>query len=172
MNLIVSNLTLLIFAFFALLALASAALVILQRNPMHSVLYLAFSVLATAGVFFCLQAEFLGAVQITVYAGGIVVLYLFVIIIVNLSQLKAEKRRLLPWLFLAAVPALLTVELGWLLLRPATPPPPVAAAGDFGLAALGRELLSTYLIPFEVSSVLLLAVLVGAIIVARKKVSS
>jgi NADH-quinone oxidoreductase subunit J len=169
-NLIVSNITFLIFLFFAGLALVSSVLIIVQKNPMHSVLYLAFAVLATAGVFFCLQAEFLGAVQITVYAGGIVVLYLFVIIIVNLSQLKAEKRPLLPKLFLAAVPLLLVAELSWLLLRP-TVEMPQASGGAFGLAALGGELLSTYLIPFEIASVLLLAVLIGSIVVARKKVS-
>ena len=97
--------TLAVFIFFAVLAVAAAVLVIVQKNAMHSVLYLAFTVLATAGVFFTLQAEYLGAIQILVYGGGIVVLYIFVIIIVNLKEIVPERRRLLPKLFLIAVPA-------------------------------------------------------------------
>jgi NADH-quinone oxidoreductase subunit J len=160
--------TLAVFALFAVLAVVSALLVVIQKNVMHSVLYLAFTVFATAGVFFTLQAEYLGAIQILVYGGGIVVLYIFVIIIVNLKEIVTERRRLLPKLFLVGVPVLLCVEVVTLILRTGFPAAP-AAPGEAGLKEMAEMLLSSYLLPFEAASVLLLAVLVGAIVVARRR---
>lgn len=160
--------TLAVFALFAVLAVVSALLVVVQKNVMHSVLYLAFTVFATAGVFFTLQAEYLGAIQILVYGGGIVVLYIFVIIIVNLKEIVSERRRLLPKLFLVGVPVLLCVEVVTLILRTGFPAAP-AVAGETGMTELAEMLLSSYLLPFEAASVLLLAVLVGAIVVARRR---
>jgi len=159
-----------VFLLFAAIAVVSAVLTIVQKNVMHSVLYLAFTVLAVAGVFFTLQAEYLGAIQLLVYGGGIVVLYVFVIIIVNLREVVAEKRRLLPKAFLIAVPVLLAVQLAAILMGNGFS----AAAGgeeEFGLAEMSETLLASYLVPFELASVLLLAVLIGAILIARKKPS-
>ena len=96
--------TLAVFLFFGVLAVVSAGLVVVQKNAMHSVLYLAFTVLAVAGVFFCLQAEYLGAIQIVVYGGGIVVLYVFVIVIVNLKEVVPERRKLVPRIVIAGTP--------------------------------------------------------------------
>jgi NADH-quinone oxidoreductase subunit J len=159
--------TLAIFLLFAVLAVASAVLVVLQKNAMHSVLYLAFSVLAVAGVFFCLQAEYLGAIQILVYGGGIVVLYVFVIVIVNLKEVVPERRKLFPKIFIIVLPALLLAETAVVVLRSRFPAPSGGEAG-LELAALAQSLMTEYLVPFELASVLLLAVLIGAIIVARK----
>jgi NADH-quinone oxidoreductase subunit J len=157
-----------IFMIFAGLALTSAILVVLQKNAMHSVLYLAFTVLSIGGVFFCLQAEYLGAIQILVYGGGIVVLYVFVIIIVNLNEITIERRKLFPKLFIVAVPALLFVQILNVMLtnRPTAYP---GSERSLEFRALARMLFSTYLIPFEIASILLLAVLVGAIIIARRR---
>ena len=160
--------TLAVFILFAVLAVVSAILVVVQKNVMHSVLYLAFTVLATAGVFFTLQAEYLGAIQILVYGGGIVVLYIFVIIIVNLKEIVPERRRLIPNLFLVGVPVLLCAEVVTLVLRAGFPAAP-AGVGGAGFKELAEMLFSSYLAPFELASVLLLAVLIGAIIVARRK---
>ena len=160
--------TLAVFIVFAVLAVAAAVLVVVQKNVMHSVLYLAFTVLATAGVFFTLGAEYLGAIQILVYGGGIVVLYIFVIIIVNLKEIVPERRPFLPKLFLVAVPVALGVEIANLIVIKEFH----AAAGPregTGFKALAEMLFTSYLFPFELASVLLLAVLVGAIIVARRK---
>jgi NADH-quinone oxidoreductase subunit J len=160
--------TLLIFLFFAALAVVSAVLVILQRNAMHSVLYLAFTVLAVSGVFFSLQAEYLGAIQILVYGGGIVVLYVFVIVIVNLKEIVPEKRKLFPKIFIVAMPALLLAEVAMVIVRGT----PAAAAGrgpGLELALLAETLMTDYLVPFELASILLLAVLVGAVIIARRR---
>jgi NADH-quinone oxidoreductase subunit J len=158
-----------VFAFFAVLAVVSAVFVILQKNVMHSVLYLAFTVLSVAGVFFCLQAEYLGAIQLLVYGGGIVVLYIFVIIIANLREIVPETRKLFPKLFIIVLPALLLAQILVVFFR-----------GQWGVTAgpgealsftsLSEMLLSSYLVPFEVASILLLAVLIGAIIVARRKI--
>jgi NADH-quinone oxidoreductase subunit J len=160
--------TLLIFLFFAALAVISAVLVILQRNAMHSVLYLAFTVLAVSGVFFCLQAEYLGAIQILVYGGGIVVLYVFVIVIVNLKEIVPEKRRLFPKIFIIATPALLLAEVAMVVVR-GTPTAAASRGPGLELALLAETLMTDYLVPFELASILLLAVLIGAVIIARRR---
>ncbi|OGD17383.1 MAG: hypothetical protein A2V76_04210 [Candidatus Aminicenantes bacterium RBG_16_63_14] len=160
--------TLAVFSLFGVLAVVSAVLVVVQKNAMHSVLYLAFTVLATAGVFFTLQAEYLGAIQILVYGGGIVVLYIFVIIIVNLKEIVPEQRRLIPKIFLVGVPVLLCAEVVTLVLRTGFPAAPPREDGA-GFKEMAEMFLSSYLLPFEAASVLLLAVLVGAIVVARRK---
>ncbi len=160
--------TLAVFLVFGVLAVAAGILVIVQKNAMQSVLYLALAVLATAGVFFSLQAEYLGAIQILVYAGGIVVLYVFVIVIVNLKEIVPERRPLLPKLVLVAVPVATGVEVAYLLVARGFP----AASGGAesqGFTAVAETLFRSYLFPFELASILLLAVLVGAIIVARRK---
>ena len=160
--------TLAVFLFFAALAVAAGVAVIVQKNAMHSVLYLALAVLATAGVFFSLQAEYLGAIQILVYAGGIVVLYVFVIVIVNLKEIVPERRPLLPTLVLIAVPVAVGVEVATLLVARGFPGAEPRGEGlDF--ATLAATLFESYLFPFELASILLLAVLVGAIIIARRK---
>lgn len=160
--------TLAVFLFFAVLAVAAGVLVIVQKNAMHSVLYLAFTVLATAGVFFTLQAEYLGAIQILVYAGGIVVLYVFVIVIVNLKEIVPERRPLLPKIVLVAVPVAVGVEVAYLLVARGFPGAGIRGEGlDF--ETLAAALFESYLFPFELASILLLAVLVGAIIIARRK---
>lgn len=160
--------TLAVFTFFAVLALAAAVLVVVQKNAMHSVLYLAFTVLAVAGVFFTLQAEYLGAIQVLVYGGGIVVLYIFVIVIVNLKEVVPERRPLLPKLVLIAVPMAVGVEVAYLLLERGFPPTGARGEGR-GFETMAETLFGSYLFPFELASVLLLAVLVGAIIIARRK---
>ncbi len=156
-----------VFAFFAALAVASAVFVIIQKNAMHSVLYLAITVLALAGVFFTLQAEFMGAIQILVYAGGIVVLYIFVIIIVNLREVVPERRRLVPKLVIVITPVLLFAQVAFVLSKNSYLP----EGRKEGLAfeTMAETLFKSYLLPFEVASILLLAVLVGAVIIARRK---
>jgi NADH-quinone oxidoreductase subunit J len=160
--------SLLIFVLFAVLAVVAALLVVIQKNAMHSVLYLAFTVLATAGVFFALQAEYLGAIQILVYGGGIVVLYIFVIVIVNLKEIVPERRGLVSKLFLVGVPVLLCAEIVTWVLRTGFPAAAPRPAGG-GFREMAETLFSSYLFPFEAASILLLAVLIGAIVVARRR---
>jgi NADH-quinone oxidoreductase subunit J len=157
-----------IFYFFAALATASAIQVIRQKNVMHSVLYLAFTVLATSGIFFTLRAEYLGAIQILVYAGGIVVLYIFVIIITNVKDVFKEKRKLFPRVFIIVMPVLLFVEIMAVLFKQKIRFSPGSEQG-LQFKPFAQMLLSSYVIPFEIASILLLVVLVGAIIIARRK---
>ena len=157
-----------IFYFFAALAVISALLVISGKSAMHSVLYLSFTVLAIAGIFFTLRAEYLGAIQILVYAGGIVVLYIFVIIIANVKEVFKEKRKLFPRIFIIVMPVLLFAEIAAVLYTQKINFIPGSEQG-LQFETFAGELLSTYLIPFEIAAVLLLVVLVGAIIIARRK---
>jgi len=157
-----------VFYFFAVLAVAAAILVISQKNVMHSVLYLAFTVLAISGIFFTLRAEYLGAVQVLVYAGGIVVLYIFVIIITNLKEVFKEKRKLFTRVFIIVIPILLLVEISAVLFKQEIRFSPGSEQG-LEFKSFAEMLLSTYLVPFEIAAVLLLVVLVGAIIIARRK---
>ena len=158
----------LIFYAFAALTLVSAVLVIVQKNAMRSVLYLAFTVLSTSGIFLSLQAEYLAAIQVLVYGGGIVVLYIFVIIIVNLKEIKAERRKMFPKLFIFILPAVLLIQIVNVLFTNQSTPP---AGTDAGLEfrTMAEMLFTNYLVPFELASVLLLAVLIGAVIIARRR---
>jgi len=160
----------LVFYFFALLAVLSSVFVVTRKNAMHSVMYLAFTVLSVAGIFFSLQAEYLGAIQILVYGGGIVVLYIFVIIIVNLNEIKPERRKLFPKMFIFALPALLFLQIINVLFMN-RPTPPAGPESGLTFTAFAEMLFSSYLVPFEIASILLLAVLIGAVIVARKKLT-
>ncbi len=161
--------TIAIFSFFAALAVVSAVFVILQKNAMHSVLYLAFTVLALAGVFFSLQAEYMGAIQVLVYGGGIVVLYIFVIIIVNLKEVVPEKRSFVPKFVILATPVLFFAQVAAILLKNRLDG--VERGPGLEFKTMAEMLLTNYLLPFEIASVLLLAVLVGAILIARRKLT-
>lgn len=158
------------FAFFAVLSVISAVLIVFSRNPMHSVLYLAFTVLSVAGVFLSVGAEFLGAIQVIVYAGGIVVLYTFVIIIVNLSEIRREPRRFFPTFFIVSVPAVMSIELIVVLYDRFSGVGMNPEGHLISMETLAQLLMGTYVIPFELSSVLLLAVLVGSIYIARRRI--
>jgi NADH-quinone oxidoreductase subunit J len=124
-----------------------------------------------AGIYLLLQAEFLAMVQVIVYAGAIMVLFLFVIMYLNLKHdiedgLHHHMRRFVGWALgaLLAIEGVMLVRRGWALGPSATEP----ANGVWGnTAAIGRVLFSRYLFPFEVLSVLLLVAMVGAIIVSR-----
>jgi len=166
-----------LFLGFAALLVATSLLVILHKNPVTSALFLVLAFCSLAGIYLLLHAEFLGMVQIVVYAGAIMVLFLFVIMYLNLQHdvetgVQIAVRRGIGWLAGAAV--LLTGATlfgvpagggsGWAL-GPANAVDPAAGAGN--VRAIGRELYSRYLFPFELTSVLLLVAMVGVIVIAR-----
>jgi NADH-quinone oxidoreductase subunit J len=164
----------LVFYTLAAVILGSAVAVITARSPVHSVLFLVLSFLCVAGLYVTLYAEFLAVIQVMVYAGGIVVLYLFVVMLVNLKrgpEQYVDSRRHsrlglgLAGLVLAQLVAIVAYT-G--VPRPELPPAePSPVVGN--VQQVGWMLMTDYLIPFELVSVLLLVAMIGAIVLARRQ---
>jgi NADH-quinone oxidoreductase subunit J len=163
-----------VFYSLAALILGFGVLVITAKSTVHSVLFLVADFLCVAALYVTLQAQFLAVIQVMVYAGGIVVLYLFVVMLVNLKrppEAHSDPRRL-GRIGLAMSVAVLA-ELGAIFALGWSKPDLAAAAGG-GLSPnnveqLGRLLYQDYLIPFEVASVLLLVAMIGAIVLAKRE---
>jgi NADH-quinone oxidoreductase subunit J len=162
-----------IFLALAAVGLLSALMVITRRNPVHSALYLIVTFFSVAGVYVVLGAEFLAAVQVLVYAGGIMVLFLFVIMLVESpdSERKSSVHK-----GHAAFAAGLTMLVVFLLGYHITSAGTIASGPDLASPAAGGNLETVagllfryYLLPFEVVSILLLVAMVGAIVLARPK---
>lgn len=153
------------------LSIACALGVILSRNPIHSVLFLIATFFMISGHYILMNAQFLAIVNIIVYAGAIMVLFLFVIMFMNLNaDTEPQKSRLVQIaamisggaLFLVLVAALRTADMNTL--------NPVTVEGEQGLIAnLGKALFKEYVLPFELSSVLFLSAMVGAMVIGRKE---
>jgi NADH-quinone oxidoreductase subunit J len=166
-------------AFYTLAAfiLGFAVLVVTTKDTVHSVLFLVLDFLFVAALYVLLGAEFLAAIQVLVYAGGIVVLYLFVVMLVNLKR-PAEThtdphRRTRLGFFLAAA---VLIELGVIAVYGYQHPSPVlASAGSAAMPVTGNTeqvgwlLYTSYLIPFEIASMLLLVAMIGAIVLAKRE---
>jgi NADH-quinone oxidoreductase subunit J len=150
---------------------ASALHVVLQENPLNSALSLVVTLSILAVFFLFLDAELLAALQILVYAGAIMVLFLFVIMLLNLSKPTGEKLRGFWVVTSVAGSALFVLELllllqeGWPGRNGDSPAPP-----GFGtVREVGKALFTDFLLPFEITSLLLLAALVGALFLGRKE---
>ena len=165
----------LLFVAFAAILVISSLLVILHRNPVTSALFLVVAFCSLAAIYLLLHAEFIGLVQVVVYAGAIMVLFLFVIMYLNLGQdlehgVTLALRRGLGWL----LGAVLVAEGVLLVSRRLTPGPalPPALPGD-AAAHLGNTqqvgllLYSRYLFPFEITSIILLVAMIGVVVIAR-----
>ncbi len=165
----------LIFAYLAVASVVFAMLVVMLRNPVHCALALVGVVFHLAGIFILLRAEFLAAAHIIIYAGAIIVLFLFTMMLLNVGV--AERARQFH------VQAPLAVVIGVVLLfefivltgasivvgAPGLHTPAWVAEQGGNVQALGQVLFRDYLLPFEVASVLLTAAVVGAIVLARQK---
>jgi len=165
--------TLILFSYFAAVIVATAIGVIASRKPVNSALALLVMFFHVAGLFVLLDAEFIAAVQIIVYAGAILVLYLFVVMLLNV---RAEERYQRQGLISLVIGLAILVEAVLLLRRtgfadrfPSPTAPAASAASALGnTEAIGRVLYSTYLFPFEVASLILLVAMIGAILLAKK----
>jgi len=166
-----------IFYFFAGIAVISAALMITRRNAIHSAVFLITTLLATAGIFLQLRAEFVFVAQIILYVGGIMVLFIFVIILVRTDiSLPQVRSRTHKWIALL-VALVVGVEGGvvlWLARKlPGQglllPNPAPADKLPPNTEELARGLFGAYLLPFEIASVLLLVAMVGAVVMAKKR---
>jgi len=160
-----------LFYIFAFLTLICGFLVIanpFSRNPVTSAMFLVLAIVALAGLFVLLHAFFLAAVQVLVYAGAVMVLFLFVIMLLDL---KAEERRKVRALGvvggLVCAGAILAIFLRSLLQAP--PPASEAPSLEGGTARLGQLLFTEYLLPFEIVSVLLLVAIIGVVLLSRKE---
>jgi NADH-quinone oxidoreductase subunit J len=165
-----------IFYFFAGIAVTGAALMVTRRNAVHSAIFLITTLLATAGIFLQLRAEFIFIVQIILYVGGIMVLFIFVIMLVNLDvalhQIKFARQK---WVALIVTLAL-SAQFGVMFWATGKMPgqgfPILTAASANRLPpnaeAVAKSLFSSYLLPFEIASVLLLVAMIGAVVMAKK----
>jgi NADH-quinone oxidoreductase subunit J len=161
-----------LFYAFAALTLLCGLLVVanpFSRSPVHSALFLVLTIISMAGLFVLLHAFFLAAVQIIVYAGAVMVLFLFVIMLLDLKEEERRKVRKASLLGgVLAVGALAVLFLRSLLAAaPGVSLAPPSVEG--GTAALGRLLFTQYLLPFEIVSVLLLVAMVGVILLSKKE---
>ncbi len=162
-----------IFYFFAGLAVVSSALVVTRRNAVHSAIFLITALLATAGIYLQLRAEFLFAVQVILYVGGIMVVFVFVIMLVNLDvtvrQIQFNRQR-----WVAGLVSLVLAALLALALQRGTQPFELAAGpGDRlepNTERIAEVLFQKYLLPFEIASILLLVALIGAVVMAKKRI--
>jgi NADH-quinone oxidoreductase subunit J len=161
----------LFFFYFALVIALASILVVALRNPIYSALSLLIMFFHVAGLYVTLHAEFLAAVQIIVYAGAILVLYLFVVMLLNLKHDERYQRQ---WPVATLVGGILVVEgtvLALLKGRAGSRADSTETAAVEGLGnteALGDVLYTSYLFPFEVASLILLVAMIGAIVLAKR----
>jgi NADH-quinone oxidoreductase subunit J len=181
-----------VFYIFAVAAVLSAALCILQKNPVSAALWLVSTMFSLAAIYVLLNAQFIAAIQVLVYAGAVMVLFLFVIMLLNLGHAESDIRG--PSTIAAAlvIVGLLAIELFALLQYTPrqlasefsqwptfTDPATVFVAGEITeqeslergvVGAVAVPLFQVYLIPFEITSILLLVAIVGAVVLAKRKV--
>jgi len=158
------------FYVFGGIAVASALLVVTRRNPVSSAVFLVLCFFCLAALYLLLSAYFVAVIQVLVYAGAIMVLFLFVIMLLNLSQLELGRIRNMALKVLGAVlGVVLLINMLAVINKPLLVPGSPLSKGFGGTAQVGALLFSKYLMPFEVASVLLLAAIVGAIALARRE---
>ena len=160
-----------LFYVFAALTLIFGALVVanpLNRNPVTSAMFLVLTIISMAGLFVLLHAFFLAAVQVLVYAGAVMVLFLFVIMLLDLKEEERRKIKLTGLITgLVSVGAIVAIFVRSLLAtQPGKDLPKPTAVGD--TATLGKMLFTSYLLPFEIVSILLLVAMVGVILLSKK----
>ena len=168
------TLDLIFFLILSLIAISTALGMLLSRNAIYSALFLVLNFVTVAVFYLLLGAPFIAMAQVTVYAGAIMVLFLFVIMLLGAEELP--KAEVLPWQkWLARVLAIaLAIEATVIFLTRARPigdvtPPDASVNTVTNLRALGDTLFTQYLLPFEVTSILLLVAMIGAIVLVRKE---
>jgi NADH-quinone oxidoreductase subunit J len=160
-----------LFLAFAALLVVCSLMVVLHRSPVTSALWLVLGFCSLSGLYLLLHAEFVAMVQVIVYAGAIMVLFLFVVMYLNLKRdvehgVHLALRRAVGWI----LGALLLGETVWFFgsrwaAGPLSPANPLAPAGN--TEAIGRELYTRYLFPFEITSIILLVAMVGVIVIGK-----
>jgi NADH-quinone oxidoreductase subunit J len=164
-----------LFYLFSIVAVAASLLVIAQRNPIYSVLLLIASFGALSGLYVLLEAPFVAVIQIIVYAGAIMVLFLFVVMLLNAPHEDTEYDERVhplmrpgPMRFGSVLAIALVIELVWALTK-GNESGRFANGAVSSVATIGRLLFTDYAFAFEVTSVLILAAMVGAVVLARRE---
>ncbi len=165
-------LELVVFYLFATTSVVSAILVITRQNAVHSAMFLAGTLLSVAGVFLSLRAEFLAGVQVIVYVGGILVLFVFVIMLVPMDRAMFERTYNRQGKVALVTAAILIIEFGYVIFNSqgsfvfpsGVIEPPVAGNSQW----VGTVLYTNYLLPFEIASILLLVAIIGAVVLSKK----
>ena len=161
------------FYYLAVACVVCAILAVTRRNPVHSILWVLALFMHVAGIFLLLGAEFLAAVQVLVYAGAILIFYLFVQMLLDVPGEEAGRRFGKHWPF-AAVLVLSLVGLAWIASNGTfgdvvKAPAPESTEASSSLATFGDALYGPFALPFEMASLLLLAAIVGAVVLARTR---
>jgi NADH-quinone oxidoreductase subunit J len=161
------------FIFLSIMALVSAVFVITRRNAVHSAIWLMGTLFAVGGIFLLQHAEFLFAVQIILYVGGITVLFLFVVMLVDIDVTLKQARFARQWPLALVTAVLLLGIVGYALYNHShgldLPSRPMINAPAQNTQAVGTALYRNYMLPVEIASVLLLVAMVGAVIMAKRK---
>ena len=165
------SITTILFIFLSALAIGSALMVITRKNPVHSVLYLIVTFFAISGHYILLNAQFLAIVNIIVYAGAIMVLFLFVVMLMNLNMaIEPQKNKLIQFAGVLSGGSLFLVLMAALMKTKAVSAAVEMQTGDYGLIKnLGQVLFNDYVLPFEISSVLFLSAMIGAVVISKKE---
>jgi NADH-quinone oxidoreductase subunit J len=161
------------FYYMAAASIASALLAVTRKNPVHSMLWVLVLFLHVAGIFLLLRAEFLAAVQVIVYAGAILIFYLFVVMLLDLPDEEARPRFGKHWPIAAAV-GLCVATLAWLArvgsgVAPAATHVATGGPPRGGLSTIGLALFGPFALPLEMVSLVLLAAIIGAVVLARRR---
>jgi NADH-quinone oxidoreductase subunit J len=163
------------FGYFAVMMTVLSLLVVTRRNPVHSVLLMLLLFVHIAGLYLFLNAEFLAAIQIIIYAGAILILFLFVIMLLNLRKEESENRFQKQWLFGAGTGAVLIIFFVMIVGKITVLPP----LGEYSIEAIksegammtiGKVLYTRYLLPFEIASLVLLVAIIGAVVLAKRRI--
>ncbi len=164
-----------LFYILATLLVVFAILTVTAANPVRSAVYLISALLCMAGLFFLLEAEFVGAVQILVYVGGIMVLFLFVIMLVSVREMEGQRKANRQWKTALVLGVVLSCELVFLVVRGAdvfridTVAQGLIEQPTFNTESVGALLYGTYLLPFEIASILLLVAMIAAVVLTQKQ---
>jgi NADH-quinone oxidoreductase subunit J len=164
----------LFFLYFAIMIIGISILVITRKNPVHSVLWMLLLFVHIAALYLFLNAEFLAAIQIIIYAGAILVLFLFVIMLLNLRKEEVEKKFQKQWPFSLIIGIVFIIFFISILGKITVIPQPGQYTVKFiqsegSTMTIGRVLYTEYLLPFEIASLILLVAIIGAVVLAKKK---
>ncbi len=165
------NITTALFIFLSVLAIGGALMVITRKNPVHSVLYLVATFFAISGHYILLNAQFLAIVNLIVYAGAIMVLFLFVVMLMNLNTAaEPQKNKLMQFAGVISGGSLFLILVAALVKSKSVMAAVQFHDGDYGLVkTLGNVLFKEYVFPFEISSILFLSAMIGAVVISKKE---